>query len=105
MPPPGLLEGGVEAAMVLDDEVGEGGREAGLDGERPRAGRRAEGGEEAAQAAAGGGALQRAGGWHRRPTPASIGGAGERARETRKRRWEERKWRWLLEVSVGVFKR
>ena len=74
MPPPGLLEGGVEAAMVLDDEVGEGGREAGLDGERPRAGRRAEGGEEAAQAAAGGGALRRGGGWHRRPTPASIGG-------------------------------
>ena len=75
--------------MVLDDEVGEGGREAGLDGERPRAGRRAEGSEETAQAAAGGGALQRAGGWHRRPTPASIGGAGERARETRKEAEEE----------------
>jgi len=50
------------------------GRGASLDGERPRAGRRAEGSKETAQAAAGGGALQRAGGWHRRPTPASIGG-------------------------------
>ncbi|KAJ1276663.1 hypothetical protein BS78_05G231800 [Paspalum vaginatum] len=71
VPPPGV----VEAAVVLDDELDEGGGEAGLDGERTRAGRlRAHGCEEASQAAAGGRALQRAA-WHHRllPTPASIG--------------------------------
>jgi hypothetical protein len=58
--------------MVLDDEVGEGGGEAGLDGEGPGAGG-AERGEEAAEAA-GGAVLRRAGHRRPRPSPASIGG-------------------------------
>jgi hypothetical protein len=43
--------------MVLDDEVGEGGREAGLDKGRGRTGRRVEGGEEMVHVAAGEGTL------------------------------------------------
>lgn len=58
--------------MVLDDEVGEGGGEAGLDGKRPGAGG-AERGEEAAKAA-GGVVLRQAGHRRPRPSPASIGG-------------------------------
>jgi hypothetical protein len=58
--------------MVLDDEVGEGGGEAGLDGEGPGAGG-AERGEEAAEAA-GWAFLRRAGHRRPRPSPASIGG-------------------------------
>jgi hypothetical protein len=57
--------------MVLDDEVGEGGREAGLDGERPGAGR-AERGKQAADTA-GRAVLIRAGHRRPRPSPASIG--------------------------------
>ena len=72
------------------------GRGAGLGGEQPRAGRRAEGSEEAAQAAAGGGALQRAGGWHRRRRRRAQEAAfGERARETRKKAEEEERCSWL----------
>ena len=65
--------------MVLDDEVGEGGGEAGLDGEGPGAGG-AERGEEAAKAV-GGAVLRRAGHRRPRPSPGSIGGrsAGARA--------------------------
>ena len=58
--------------MVLDDKVGEGGGEAGLDGEGPGAGG-AERGEEAAEAA-GRAFLRRAGHRRPRPSPASIGG-------------------------------
>ena len=65
--------------MVLDDEVGEGGGETGLDGEGPGAGG-AERGEEAAKTA-GGAVLRRAGHRRPRPSPGSIGGrsAGARA--------------------------
>ena len=65
--------------MVLDDEVGEGGGEAGLDGEGPGAGG-AERGEEAAKAV-GRAVLRRAGHRRPRPSPGSIGGrsAGARA--------------------------
>ena len=62
--------------MVLDDEVGEGGGEAGLDGEGAGAGG-TERGEEAAKAA-GGAVLRRAG--HRRPRPSTESIGGRRGR-------------------------
>ena len=69
--------------MVLDEEVGEGGREAGLDGEGPGA-RGAERGDQTAEAA-GGAVLQQAG--HRRPMPAGMDGG---------RRAGPRRGAWLL---------